>query len=108
IVKYESTVVNANLPPRRGSARGTARRVQVKTLMTVVMEIKQNSWYPTNGTEDHINAERNYEYYLELDEQDTIVGGEWISHSRPDFIWNMAKAESFNGQYARVMELLND
>ncbi|HLT23194.1 MAG TPA: hypothetical protein VKZ84_07115 [Bacteriovoracaceae bacterium] len=108
IIKYNSTIVNPNLSSKTGSARGTVRRVHVKTLMTVVMEIGNNSWYPTNGTDLHINAERNYEYYLELDKENNIVGGEWISRARPDFIWNMAKAETFNGQYSRISEMLND
>lgn len=108
IIKYESNIINANLPPKTGSARGTIKRVHMNTIMTVVMEIKNNSWYTTNGTEDHINAIRNYQYFLELDAQNNIVGGEWISHARPDFIWTMARAESFNGQYARIGEMLND
>lgn len=108
VLKYDSEIINSHLSPKVGSARGTVRRAHVKTLLTVVMSIKSNSWYPTNGTDGHINAERNYEYFLELDAQNNIIGGEWISHTRPDFIWNMAKAETFHGQYARIMEMLND
>lgn len=108
IVKYNSTIVKSNLAPASSSAKGTVRRVQVKTVVTYVLEIKKNSWYPTNGTEDHVNVDKNYEYIIELDANDNIVGGEWISSTRPDFIWNMAKAETFNGQYARISDLLND
>lgn len=105
IVKYNSTVVS-NKPVSNSSK--VTRKVHVKTVVTYVLEIKKNSWYPTNGTEDHVNVDKNYEYIIELDAQDSVVGGEWISSTRPDFIWNMAKAETFNGQYEKISELLND
>ena len=105
-ISYNSTVVSVK--PESKNSRGVAKNVRVKTSVTYVLEIKNNSWYPTNGTEDHVNKTKNYEYNLELDAQDRIIGGDWISSDRPDFIWTMAKAESFVGQYARLIELLND
>lgn len=108
VTKYVSTIVNDNMSAGVTSARGTVRRIQVKTVMTFVLKIKENSWYPTNGTEDHVDEVRNYEYTLELDAQGKIIGGEWISKARPDFLWNMETAQSFNHPYSRISELLND
>lgn len=107
--EYTTTVVNANLPPdERESAPGTVRRVHVKTVMSFVMEIKKNNWEPVLGTDDHVNDVRNYEYYLELNSAGEIIGGEWISHARPDFLWTMPKAREFGGYFTRMPELLND
>jgi hypothetical protein len=33
----------------------------------------------------------NYEYYLELDANNRIIGGKWISEDYPDFIWKISK-----------------
>lgn len=106
--EYSSVIVRQNLPPAKDSAPGTVKRVQVKTVMSFVMGIKENSWHPTTGTENHINDVRNYEYFVELDHAGNIIGGEWISKARPDFIWMMEKASDFKGQFARLSELLND
>lgn len=106
--EYSSIVVNDNLPPASNSAKGTVKRLQVKTGMTVVMKIAKNNWEPVLGTDAQINETRNYEYFLELNASGEIIGGEWISHGRPDFIWTMKKVENFNGQFARLSELLND
>ena len=105
---YQTTIVKENLLPADDSAPGAVRRVRVKTVMSFVMGIKKNSWYPVTGTEDHINDVRHYEYFLELDVKGDIVGGEWISKARPDFIWEMEKATDFKGNFSRLSELLND
>lgn len=106
--EYKTTIVEDNLAPAKDSAKGTVRRVHVKTDMTFVQEIKANSWFPTNGTPDHINGVRNYEYTVDLDVSGKIIGGKWISKVRPDFIWSMDKVKVFNGRFARLSELLND
>lgn len=106
--EYTSTIVNSNLAPADDSAPGTVKRIQVKTVMSFVSSIKANNWNTVLGTDDHVNDVRNYEYYLDIDAQGNIIGGEWISRARPDFIWTMSKATSFNGRFARLSELLND
>lgn len=106
--EYTSTIVNSNLPPSDDSAPGTVKRVLIKTVMTFVLEIKKNNWEPVMGTDDHVNDVRNYEYTLDLDSTGKIIGGEWISKARPDFLWTMEKATNFGGFFTRVPELLND
>ena len=41
---------------------------------------------------------RIYELYLELDESDNIVGGEWKLNKHPIFIWNPAENAKINGE----------
>lgn len=108
ITKYTSTIVNPFMEPARKSAEGTVKRVQILTEMEYVSKIKKNSWEPVLGTEGQINAVKKYEYTLDLDANDNIIGGEWISKQRPDFIWTMDRAQSFNGRFARLSELLAD
>lgn len=106
--EYVTTVVNDQLSPASDSAPGTVKRVRVKTVMSFILKIKENSWEPVLGTDYQINDVRNYEYYLELDASGKIIGGEWISGARPDFLWLMAKANQFDGMFARLSDLLND
>lgn len=108
VSEYTSTVVAANLAPGKKSAKGTVRRVHLKTDMTFVQGIEKNSWYPTHGTPDHINGVRNYEYTLDIDAYGKIIGGDWISKVRPDFIWEMEKATTFTGVFSKLPQLLND
>jgi hypothetical protein len=42
---------------------------------------------PVTGTTAQTEGTKQYEYILELDSFGNIVGGEWISLTRPDMIW---------------------
>jgi hypothetical protein len=106
--EYTTTVVRAHMPPGSDSAPGTVKRVQVKTDMRFVLKIEKNSWEPVLGKSEHVNELRHYEYTLDLDASGNIIGGEWISDVRPDFLWTMKKATNFGGTFARLPELLND
>lgn len=55
---------------------------------------------PVTGTPAQTYGEKKYEYVLELDVAGRIIGGEWISQSRPDFIWMKVKDSRFlNGRF---------
>lgn len=108
VKNYSTTIVNPYMSPAKDSAKGTMRRIQVKTVMTFVSAIKKNSWEPVMGTENHIDDVKNLEYTLDLDAYGRIIGGEWVSKARPDFIWTMEKATTFGGPFSRVSEMLND
>ncbi len=38
---------------------------------------------------------RNYEYYVELNAAGNVVGGEWITQTRPDFMWLYGRSTTF-------------
>jgi hypothetical protein len=62
---------------------------------------------PVTGTPAQTYSEKNYEYILELDSFGNIIGGEWISETRPDMLWMKAKDARFrNGKFR--LEGLND
>ncbi len=50
---------------------------------------------PVTGTPAQLTSARQYEYLLELDSFGKIVGGEWISESRPDMMWMKEKDAKF-------------
>lgn len=108
VISYKSTIVKDNMKPAWRSAKGTVKRVQVRSEVVYVSAIRANSWEPTNGTDAHINATRIWEYTLDLDVNGIIIGGKWESRVRPDFIWSMEKPTFFADNFARLPELLND
>lgn len=56
--------------------------------------------YPT-----HIVSTANYKYKIELDASGKILGGEWVTLDRPDFLWIMQKQGFQGGNYSRLGEI---
>lgn len=109
IIGYDSVVsLDAPAVTPKEAKKGIARKVRVKTVMTYGDELEFYtpelasegvlgfvSKEPVTGTIAQTNGIKNYEYILELDASDKIVGGEWISESRPDMIWMKKRDEKF-------------
>ena len=92
--------IGADLPvgPEH-QALGIVRRVKVDMKMYYGEELKfytpelaaqgkKNfvSKLPVTGTPHQLTLNRDYAYILELNASGTIIGGEWITETRPDFI----------------------
>lgn len=89
--------------PTKSSAPGTVKRVLVETTVTYAADIAPK-FNPVLFTEDAYYVHRLYEYYLELDKDENIIGGEWISKNGPDFMWLQDKAE-FKGKW-QTLEMI--
>ncbi|MCM2351305.1 MAG: hypothetical protein NDI69_14885 [Bacteriovoracaceae bacterium] len=112
IVGYESVIVGEVALTPQDVRNKIARKVQLKTVMTYTEElVVYNPKYeaeghlgfiskePVTGTPAQTFATRNYEYILELDINGNIMGGEWISESRPDMLWMKSRDAKFmNGK----------
>jgi len=103
---YESYVVQ-NKRPNRRSAQGTVRVIQMKTTIGYTDE-SANSWSTIIGTDLQLDQTEDYEYDLDINSAGEIIGGEWISRNRPDFLWTMPKVKEWGGEFFRLRELLND
>jgi hypothetical protein len=93
--------------PKRTSAPGTVRRPKIETLVRVVMGTG-NYWEPVRGTSAQKEITKKYVYFLDLNANNEIIGGDWKSDDRPDFLWVKYKPEAFTGTLSRLSELLND
>ncbi len=93
--------------PKRTSAPGTVKRAKVKTLVRVIYGTN-NYWEPIRATDHQQEGALKYVYFLDLDVNGNIIGGEWDSDERPDFLWVKYRPEEFTGNLARLNELLND
>lgn len=93
--------------PKRSSARGTVKRAKVRTLVRVIHGTN-NYWNAIRQTDHQQEGALKYVYWLDLDVAGNIIGGEWDSDERPDFLWVKYAPEEFTGNLARLRELLND
>jgi hypothetical protein len=93
-----STQVIREQAPSAGAAPGTVREVVVQTQIRYGMEIEAN-WAPLGLNQT--SASRTYVYRLELDSAGKIIGGEWLTEDRPDFLWAESRAE-FAGYFGAL------
>lgn len=89
VYKYEGKVITVGRPGKE-SPKGTVQRVRVLMSMWLTDEIDP-MWNPVNGTEDFSSIEKKYDYWLDLDVFGNVIGGQWVSASRPDFLWMTTK-----------------
>lgn len=89
--------------PGENSAPGTVSRVQVETVVSYGADIVPK-FDPVLNTENADYIYQTYEYYLDLDEDGMIIGGDWISETRPDFIWTQ-DAASFTGRWSSLNKI---
>jgi hypothetical protein len=109
VTSYDSTVVGEAALTPQDLRSGVDRKLHVKTVMTYGEELEFYtpeeeaagtisfvSKEPVTGTPRQAFRSKNYEYVLELDRNGNIIGGEWISETRPDMLWLKARDVSFN------------
>ncbi|MBF0299529.1 MAG: hypothetical protein HQK51_12460 [Oligoflexia bacterium] len=93
---FKTRVLETEKSDPRVVAAGTVKEITVETEMYYISEVAQ-TWY---HVKDHKGLESKvYQYTLELDARGRIIGGEWLSEERPDFIWKQTKP-SFSGFFA--------
>lgn len=103
---FSSQIVSQHGPSRK-AAPGTSRVLVVNTKLTYVNE-NGNDWRPVIGTSKQDFGTIEYKYEIEIDKQGLIIGGEWISKQRPDFLWLMPPPRKFEGILYRLGDLLDD
>ena len=107
IVSYKSKILGSG-SPSRGAARSAVTEYKISTELFYVDETDESTWAIVHGTDNQKISKKDLIYTIELNAQNEIVGGNWISDVRPDFIWQKAKAKTFGGMFAMLPELLND
>lgn len=108
VAGYKSVIIADNLKPSPNAAKNAVKEIKVQTEFFYVNESENLTWEVAFGTKEQIIAKKDYVYTLEIDAAGKIVGGEWESDERPDFLWNKVKADKIEGILSRVTDLLND
>ena len=100
--------VESEMRPQSNSPTGTEKVLKVKSKVTYISESKQNTWEPIKGTPHESFIVREYRYTLFLDISSNIIGGEWISEERPDFLWVTQPVVEFKGLFTGLKALLDE
>lgn len=109
VYAYDSKIIQDVPVSSSDLSNGISRKLRVKTKMIYGDELEFYSpeeashgtvgfvsKEPVTGTAAQTFGEKDYEYILELDSRDRVVGGEWISNTRPDFLWSKSRDEKFS------------
>lgn len=109
VTSYESEVVGDVPVSAADLKNGVARRIRLKTAMTYGEELEFYdpeeaakgvlgfvSKEPVTGTPAQTFTTKKYDYIIELNQTGQIIGGEWISETRPDMLWLKARDTKFN------------
>lgn len=120
IASYESEIMGEESVDSTLSMLGVSRKMRIKFKMTYGEELKfytpeleaqgyRNfvSKEPVTMTDHQKFLSRNYEYFLELNDKGQIIGGEWISQTRPDFMWLYGRSGQFKNYPIPLAHLKN-
>lgn len=88
--------------PSRSAGQGTVRELVVETTLHYIIETQQ-SWTPLRGAAASLKT-LTYRYRLELNINDEVLGGEWLTSARPDFAW-IADKPAFSGYFDKLGEI---
>ncbi len=107
VVAYESEY-RGNAELHEKVTFGTHSVIRIKTTVTYIDEVLSMTWAPALGSPNQLETKQVYQYWLHLDRDGVIIGGEWKSNERPDFIWTVKEAGEFEGKLAGLKNLLDD
>jgi hypothetical protein len=108
---YASEVVAEAAPDAR-SASGTVRRLQFVTTLSLAPVGVPPQW-DAQGQEASASSaptaaahvpSAHLDYWLELDAEGRILGGEWSSDERPDYVW-LAACPDFSAEFAELARI---
>lgn len=91
VITKEEAIALVN--PNEGTYKHTPEAVKfrkVTTVLNYIVEGVSEAPIATDATVGQFVKNKEYTYVLELDEKDTIIGGEWTGDSKkdhPDFVW---------------------
>lgn len=109
VTSYSSQITGEEEVTPEHRATGIERRVRMMTKFVYGEELKfwtpeleasgaRNfvSKLPVTGTVHQEFRFKNYEYIVELDMNGNVIGGEWLTETRPDFLWMIQRDRRFN------------
>lgn len=107
VVAYESEY-RGNADLHEKVTPGTHSIVKMKTTVIYVDEALNQTWAPVLGTGSQLETRQLYQYWLHLDIDGNVIGGEWKSNERPDYLWTIASAPAFSGSMEALSQLIDD
>lgn len=84
VFAYDAHIVSEIEPNERQRKFGTQKVMRIYLELHYVVERDQH-WSYLENRRDY--STKHYQYDLEINSSGHIIGGEWISEDRPDFLW---------------------
>lgn len=113
VTHYSTKILGEIQPDANESAAGVERKIKIALKMTYGEELqfktpervaagKLNfvSKNPVTGTVHQEFRFKEYQYFIELDASGNIIGGEWLTETRPDFMWLYTRVKEFRNSPA--------
>lgn len=120
ITSYNFSVAGEEAVTPAHRSMGIERRIKIQMQMTYGEELKFYtpqlaasgalnfvSKLPVTNTPHQKFLSKNYSYIVELNGQGNIIGGEWISSTRPDFLWMYERSKQFKNSPVPLANLKN-
>lgn len=101
-VGFQSQILNEEAPVNT-SAYGTVKRLYVESVVKYSAAIAPR-FDPILNTEYAEYVDYTYNYYLDLDKNGNIIGGDWVSERRPDFVWTQSRTV-FTGDWNSLNDI---
>jgi len=77
-----------------------ANAIRIHAKMHYTDELDQSQWEPVTGTDKFVGAIQETEYVLEMDANNNITGGYWITTGvHPDLFWKPTHQITFTGDF---------
>lgn len=105
ILAYESTILQDG-DPTPEAPKEAKKTIAIKTKVTYLDRSYNHAWNPVKSTWNQVKTNRVYSYQLHLNGNGQIIGSQWVSFDRPDFLWIPQMATGFTGKLAGLSSLL--
>lgn len=100
-----ATRINNYQQPSYGAAPGTVQEAVITTTIYYMVGINAQ-WQSTLNTSTQKFDSKTFTYTVELNGVGQIIGGQWLTVDRPDFLW-LRPADNFSGYFTALGPLYN-
>jgi len=120
VIAYESTIIGELTPSISQKKDGVTKLIQIQTIMTYADELEfKTEELLKEGKISFVSKEpvtptifqnvntKTYEYIIELNRENKIIGGTWLTESRPDMIWSKKKDPVFRDGKLPLKDLIH-
>src|SRR5690606_4730651 len=106
IISYNATIASEG-DPTENAPRGTVKTLGIKNKVSYLDRSYNHAWNTVKNTWNQVITNRVYTYQLHLNNRGDVIGSNWVSHDRPDFLWLPMRANGFKGQLSELGRILS-
>jgi len=96
VYSYRSKILKKHDHVYASAAAGTQKMIEVETEIHYTQE-SDTHWHSLGAQNKDYLVKATYRYALELNKDNEIIGGEWLSWERPDYVVHRMKPPAFDG-----------